>query len=96
MTNRRDFIKLSGAKGQVDHEHDPSKVTYTNDQCCFKCLHYSVTESAGHVEITILNKMKYDFMVGVRTVADSAVPPKDYEEFVETLHFTKKQSEQKI
>ena len=45
----------------------------------FKCLHYSVTESAGTVEVTIKRKhLGAADTVGVRTVDGTAVAPKDY------------------
>ena len=95
MTNRREFIKLKGSKGQVEHDQTQN-VHYQNDQVGFKCLHYSVTESNGFVEITIIKKVQFDLNVGVRTVADSAVPPKDYEHMQEIVQFKKKDTEQKI
>jgi len=46
----------------------------------FRCLHYSVTESNGTVEICIVKKaIGQELTFGWRTVADSAVDPKDYE-----------------
>ena len=52
-----------------------------NDLVGFKCLNYSVTESNGHVEITIIKKLRgQEFVVGVRTLDDTAVSPKDYQE----------------
>lgn len=96
MTNRRDFIKLKGAKGQVDHDVIEGNINVLNDQCSFKCLHYSVTESNGHVEITIKKKVQFDLNVGVRTVSDSALPPKDYKDFDEVIQFKKQEQEKKI
>ena len=35
----------------------------------FKCLHYSVTESAGYVEVTVVNKNEnQEVAFGIRTV----------------------------
>ena len=52
-----------------------------NELVGFKCLHYSVTESNGHVEITIVKKIiNQELIVGVRTADDTAVSPKDYKE----------------
>lgn len=53
--NTKDFIKLKGTKGQIDHD-EKIKVDIENDTVGFKCLHYSVTESNGHVEVTIISK----------------------------------------
>jgi len=94
MVNRKDFIKLKGTKGQL--AHDEAKAEIGNDQIGFKCLHYSVTESNGHVEITIVKKLQSDLSVGVRTVADSATYPKDYTHFDEIIPFRKRDTEQKI
>lgn len=45
----------------------------------FKCLHYSVTESAGHVEITVKRKNPTaSDVIGVRTQDGTAKAPKDY------------------
>lgn len=39
------------------HDEEMRKaVKEENDYVGFKCLHYSVTESNGHVEITIVKK----------------------------------------
>lgn len=60
----------------------------------FKCLHYSVSESAEKVEVTILRK-RVDVsiaQVGIRTVDGSAKDPKDYkktEEIVKSESFKK-------
>ena len=68
-----------------------------NDLVGFKCLHYSVTESNGHVEITIVKKLiNQELIVGVRTVDDTAVAPKDYKEFNQEIQFGKRESEKKI
>ena len=34
----------------------------------FKCTHYSVTENAGTVEITVLKRQAQDIQFGIRTV----------------------------
>jgi len=44
-----------------------------NDTIGFKCLHYSVTESAGTVEITVVKKNDdQDVSFGIRTVDNTA------------------------
>lgn len=63
-----------------------------NDLVGFKCLHYSVTESAGHVEVTIVKKLiNQELIVGVRTVNDTAVAPKDYKEINTEIQFQKRE-----
>lgn len=43
-------------------------VIQENEKTAFKCLHYSVTESAGHVEVTIVKKNpKEEMTFGVKT-----------------------------
>ena len=57
-TNRKEFVRIKGSKGQIDHDEDNKKnLREMNDLVGFKCLHYSVTESNGHVEITIVKKI---------------------------------------
>ena len=69
----KDFIKVKGSKGQIDHSAGTENLKEVNQDLGFKCLHYSVTESAGHVEITILKKSPgVDYTFGVRTKDDSA------------------------
>ena len=68
-----------------------------NDLVGFKCLHYSVTESAGHVEITIVKKLlNQELIVGVRTKDDTACSPKDYKAFDDEIKFDKREQEKKI
>lgn len=45
----------------------------------FKCLHYSVTESNGTVDITIIKNTPNEFTFGYRTLDDTAISPKDYQ-----------------
>jgi len=91
----KEFIKLKGTKGQIDHD-DNSKVDVENDEIGFKCLHYSVTESNGNVEITIIKKVAKDLTYGFRTVADSAIAPKDYTHCDEQFTMSRKETELKI
>lgn len=74
---------MKGAKGQIDH--DDTKVEVENDQIGFKCLHYSVTESNGFVEVSILKKVQTDLTFGVRTVPDTATHPKDFTHIEEII-----------
>ena len=53
----KEFIKLKGTRGQIDHNDTSTKAEYENELLGFKCLHYSVTESNGTVEITIIKKV---------------------------------------
>lgn len=61
----------------------------TNDKIGFKCLHYSVTEGSGQVELTIIRKQKdgTSFKFGVRTTKDTAHPGADYKDIDEVHEF---------
>lgn len=72
----KEFIKMKGQKGQI--ENTTKNVQNENENIGFKCLHYSVTESNGTVEVTILKKKRGEYTFGVRTVDDTATSPKDY------------------
>jgi hypothetical protein len=73
----RDFVAIKGkdkvvAKGQVEHAKGRS-VEQENELLCFKCLHYSVVESTGKVELVVVKKVpNKEFKFGIRTVDDSA------------------------
>lgn len=96
--NAKEFVRIKGAKGQLDHDEDARKqVKEENDLVGFKCLHYSVTESNGHVEVTIVKKLiNQELIVGVRTVDDTAISPKDYKEINHEISFGKREQEKKI
>lgn len=76
-SQHKDFIKLKGSKGQV--ESAVKNVQNENDIVGFKCLHYSVTESNGTVEVTIVKKRKIEYTFGIRTRDLTATAPKDYQ-----------------
>lgn len=79
MTNRKDFIKLKGAKGQVAHDEAANKIETRNPHIGFKCLHYSVAESSGQVDITVQkHQTQNDLLIGYRTVTGTAMSPKDF------------------
>jgi hypothetical protein len=60
-------------------------------------LHYSVTESNGVVEVTIVKKENTsDYTFGVKTSDGSAKFNKDYEEYKDTHTIRQKESELKI
>ena len=73
----RDFVAIKGkekvvAKGQVEHAKART-VEQENEMLGFKCLHYSVVESTGSVELTVVKKVpNKEFRFGIRTVEDSA------------------------
>jgi len=96
--NAKEFVRIKGAKGQLDHDEDARKnVKEENDLVGFKCLHYSVTESNGHVEVTVVKKLiNQELLVGVRTRDDTAQAPKDYQEVNQEIRFAKREQEKKI
>lgn len=75
----KEFLKMKGHKGQIENVHGKKAVQNENENIGFKCLHYSVTESNGTVEVTIIKKKRGEFTFGVRTVDDTATSPKDYQ-----------------
>ena len=83
MIHPKDFVNLDGAlKGQI--EDTPHEILNQNDYVGFKCMHYSVAESNGFVEITIVKKENTgDYTFGVKTSDGSAKVGKDYEEYKE-------------
>jgi hypothetical protein len=54
FAGHKDFLALNGVAGQV--ENVSGKVDQENENIAFKCLHYSVTESSGYVELIIIKK----------------------------------------
>jgi len=55
--NNKEFIKLKGTRGQVNKDTLKGDIKNPNPLFGFKNLHYSITESSGTVDITILNKL---------------------------------------
>lgn len=92
----KDFVKLKGVKGQIENT-ELQKVTDPNEQIGFKCLHYSVAESSGNVEVTIIKKSpNLELTFGYRTIADTAVAPKDYTHVDEVITMKKREAEKVI
>mmetsp|Transcript_13616 Transcript_13616/g.23178 ORF Transcript_13616/g.23178 Transcript_13616/m.23178 type:complete len:475 (-) Transcript_13616:216-1640(-) len=79
------------AKGEVfrqEHRHaEHIEDHLKNDSFGFKCLHYSVSEASGHIQIMIINKRKVAGKVLVKTLDAEAKAGEDYEELVEELSF---------
>jgi hypothetical protein len=75
--NAAEFARIKGEKGQL--EENVELTEEENPDFGFKCLHYSVTESAGNVEITVKRKRNTaPECIGVRTQDGTAKAPKDY------------------
>lgn len=75
-----DFLKLKGnIKGQIENDTPQLSDTIKNEYIGFKCLHYSVTESAGTAKVTVIKRIaNQSITFGVRTVQDTALEGKDY------------------
>lgn len=78
LSTNKDFLQIKGSKGQIENTTTIGGVT--NETIGFKCLHYSVVESAGHVEVTVVKKVEdQDISFGIRTVDNSAKEGAEYE-----------------
>jgi solute carrier family 8 (sodium/calcium exchanger) len=94
ISGRRNIVVTKGMKLQQEEEMaDSQKQNELNSQIGFKCLHYSVTESAGVVKIIILKKSDGAMSLKVRTVDGSAQAGEDYFPIDREITFTKNQRE---
>ena len=97
ISGRKPFVVVKGMKKQVENELASSlKKADLNPYVGFKCLHYSVTEGAGFLEIIIYKKTNDALEIGVRTLDDTACAPDDYHTVDETLVFEKDEMEKSI
>ena len=81
ISKNKDFIEIKGTKGQLEHEGHSHQSKNLSEVIGFKCLHYSVVESSGRVELTVVKKQKdQELTFGVRTLKDMASPGNDYED----------------
>ena len=55
QSEKKNFVKMKGTHQQL--EHKVSEKADANPNVGFKFIHYSVTESSGYVEITIVKKV---------------------------------------
>lgn len=87
MTGKRPVI----AKGEVmkkEHAHaEHLDERVKNENFGFKCLHYSVSEASGSIQIHVHNKKGTAGSVRVQTIDAEAKAGDDYEEVKETLEF---------
>jgi solute carrier family 8 (sodium/calcium exchanger) len=75
---KRDFVILKGQVGQMEHiVEDAHKLTF-NEEVGFKCLHYSVSEGSGKIDLTIENKTNKELIVGIKTTSDTALDGDDF------------------
>lgn len=68
-----------------------------NELIGFKCLHYSVTESSGFVEITVVKKViNQDVSFGLRTKDGTAKDSTEYNKLDEVYNMKKRDTEKTI
>ena len=96
MGKHKDFLALKGTQGQIEGQ-TAAKLENVNELVGFKCLHYSVTESNGFVEITINKKnTSQEISFGCRTIDGTALENKDYEKFNQEITMRARETEKKI
>lgn len=87
MSGKRDIVQ----KGEVikqEHAHaDLIDDKFKNENFGFKCLHYSVSEASGSIQIIVHNKKKTAGTVRVCTIDAEAKAGDDYTEVKENLVF---------
>lgn len=91
-----EFLSLKGQKFQV--ENAPiNPILDPNPNVGFKCLHYSVTESAGTAKITIIKKLpNQEYRIGVRTREGTAKNQRDYDDIDQVITIKPNESEATI
>lgn len=88
----RDFLDIKGTKGQVEN-NSGKNILNANPHIGFRCLHYSVAESAGVVKLCILKKPEVsEYTFGVRAIPDTAKEGTEFGHFEEII--TMKRSDQ--
>jgi RecB family endonuclease NucS len=88
------------AKGEIfkqEHAHaEHIEENLKNEKFGFKCLHYSVSEASGSLDIIILNKSGKASSVYVKTIEADSKAGKDYEHYEGTLEFKNGESSKLI
>ena len=77
---------MKGQVGQVEHRTENMHLMSLNPTVGFRCLHYSVTESSGFVELTLIKRTKEDIEFGVRTIEATAKAGEDFVAIDESIH----------
>ena len=97
LSGRKPFVVVKGMKKQTENEFATTlKKADLNPYVGFKCLHYSVTEGAGYLNVMIYKKTQDTLEIGVRTIDDTAVAPDDYHHIDEVIVFEKEENEKEV
>ena len=88
------FVKMKGT--QMQEEKEVQDLGNLNTKIGFKSTMYSVTESSGYIEITIIKKVAEEMAFMVKTVDDTATAPDDYEALERIVTMSKNEKEHKI
>mmetsp|Transcript_36487 Transcript_36487/g.56007 ORF Transcript_36487/g.56007 Transcript_36487/m.56007 type:complete len:222 (+) Transcript_36487:1124-1789(+) len=88
MSGKRPVIAKGEKVVQVLVHADHMDEKLKNEFFGFQCLHYSVSEASGSLQIHILNKKGMAGKVFVRTIDDQAKAGIDYEKVEETVVFS--------
>ena len=89
----KEFLEIKGQKFQIENS-PTTPLKQESELLSFKCLHYSVTESAGSMNITIVKKnINTDCTFGVRTRESTAKQGKDFDQIDEVITMKKRESE---
>jgi solute carrier family 8 (sodium/calcium exchanger) len=75
-------------------EVEQEQVKFLSPIVGFKCLHYSVSEGIGKINVKFINKTQKEMEIGIRTVDDTANAGSDYEAIDTTVSFGDGQIEQ--
>jgi len=89
MTGQRPATIAKYEKMKLEHAHaDKLDENVKNEFFGFICLHYSVSESSGHLTISVVNKKRGAARVRVATVDGDAKAGDDYEGYDNILEFS--------
>ena len=64
-----------------------NKSSFMNPLVGFKCLHYSISEKTGKVNVKIINKTRRAIEIGVRTIESTATADEDYKSLDKKVKF---------
>lgn len=94
-TTNKSFVRAEkNTKAQLSEERE--KQENDNPHIGFKHTRYEVTESSGHVKITIAKRISKEMTFYVRTLDGSAKSPEDYKEKFELFTMRDNEAERTI